>query len=203
VNSTIYDEFLHSPEFQAVSRFCGERRAERSQVPLIRHIHEGRAIINALARRLPDGRLFGVYHAVHAYTLHPLFQNDADLMTVGLTYMREAEADNLSPANIMFAMEYRARANAWLSDKVYTANFNDGGPGIVQCRGGKPDAGPLPEVHAMLIADKVQNRKDFLAHHKGTHARSAELDLYFRVWLEHLGVSDSLYQTLSAAAEAV
>lgn len=196
------DEFLHAPEFQAIATFYGDRRAERSQVPLIRHIHEGRAIIKALGRKLPNGTSFGLYHAVHAYTLHPLFQNDAELMTFGLDYARQAEAENLSPVNIMLAMEYRARANAWLADKVYMANFNDGGRGILQ-RTGKPDAGPIPEVHAMLIADKVQNRKDFLRYHKGTHARSAELDLYFQVWLEHLGVSNSLYDTLCHAAEAV
>lgn len=198
----VSDEYLHAPEFQAIANFYGERRAERSQVPLIHHIHEGRAIIKALGRKLPNGTSFSLYHAVHAYTLHPLFQNDAELMTFGLDYARQAEAENLSPTNIMLAMEYRARANAWLSDRVYMANFNDGGPGILQ-RTGKPDAGPIPEVHAMLIADKVQNRKDFLRHHEGTHARSAELNLYFQMWLEHLGVSDSLYEQLCQAAEAV
>jgi len=48
----------------------------------------------------------------------------------------------------------------------------------------------------MLVADKVQNRKDFLAYHKGTHARSDELDYYFKLWLRRLDISEERYQEL-------
>ena len=40
----------------------------------------------------------------------------------------------------------------------------------------------------MLIADKVQNRVDFLQHHRHVSARADALDRYFRLWLERLGV---------------
>jgi hypothetical protein len=46
----------------------------------------------------------------------------------------------------------------------------------------------------MLIADKVQNRKDFELYHEATHPRSKELAMYFRLWLEKLGVSEENYQ---------
>ena len=40
----------------------------------------------------------------------------------------------------------------------------------------------------MLVADKVQNLKDFVLHHLGSHKRSDELYRYYHRWLQHLGV---------------
>lgn len=188
--------FLHKvrswPEYRAISDHYGVRRAERSQVPLINHIHEGIVIIGALDGMLPDGRRFGERSAAAGYCLHPLFQNDNDLLTVGQRYAHGVHR----PSMVMYAMEYRWRANNWLSDKVgigdYGLQFRD-----------TPDAGPMPEVRAMLIADKVQNYKDFLAHHKGKHVRSAELDLYFEVWLEQLGIDEPTFKKLCAVAAEV
>ncbi|WP_437969795.1 hypothetical protein WMF04_11090 [Sorangium sp. So ce260] len=48
---------------------------------------------------------------------------------------------------------------------------------------------PLEEVNHLLRADKIQNYKDFLLHHRGTHPRRVELDRYFNQWLARLGVS--------------
>ncbi len=53
---------------------------------------------------------------------------------------------------------------------------------------------PLPEVNQMLIADKIQNRKDFELYHQKTHPRNQELQLYFRNWLEKSGISEDRYQ---------
>ena len=50
----------------------------------------------------------------------------------------------------------------------------------------------------MLIADKIQNRKDFELYHKETHPRSAELDKYFRNWLQKLNIDESFYQEIIA-----
>lgn len=180
-----------SAEFDAIASFYGDRCAERSGVPLINHIHEGVAIILALRCQLPNGRHFHNYGPVHAYCLHPLFQNDAELTTVG---MRAMQTGDLGRLPVALAMEYRACANAWLSDKVRTVGSH------MLCDG-KPSAGPLPEVAAMLIADKVQNYKDFLQYHDGKHPRSVELSQYFQIWLGHLGVSDELFGDLCVVAE--
>jgi hypothetical protein len=182
------------PEYRAIAEHYGARRAERSRVPLINHIHEGIVVISALDGTLPDGRSFGDIAACAGYCLHPLFQNDQDLHTVGQRYLRNVPHPMAGP--VMLTMEYRWRANAWLSDKVEKGAVS---PQLV----GGPDAGGLPEVRAMLIADKVQNYKDFLLHHKGTHARSDELDVYFRTWLEHLGVDMFMFHELWKLAAEV
>lgn len=175
------------PEYAAIEGHYGIRRAERSKVLLINHIEEGIVIIGALDGKLPDGCSFQETPACAGYCLHPLFQNDQDLHTVGQRYADSVHRPLAGP--VMLTMEYRWRANAWLSDKV------EKGAVSLQLVGG-PDAGGLPEVRAMLIADKVQNYKDFLAHHWRKHARSDELDLYFRTWLEHLGIGEETFHRL-------
>jgi hypothetical protein len=57
---------------------------------------------------------------------------------------------------------------------------------------------PFDEVRLMLVADKVQNRRDFERHHLGMHPRSAELDAYFRRWLAFLDVDEPRYRSLVA-----
>jgi hypothetical protein len=76
-------------------------------------------------------------------------------------------------------MEYRNVANAYLSKRRLTKTMSLG----AQVR-----LSPLKEVNDMLIADKVQNFKDFKIHHSKTHPRAAELNGYFTNWLLRLGV---------------
>lgn len=141
--------------------------AKRSKVPLINHINEGLVILDALgeSQRVKD-----------AFCIHPMLQHDRDLAA----NWKEV-ADTCDSETILFAMEYRSTANAFLSDKVRGAEYYD----IL--------LSPIKAVNNMLIADKVQNRKDFELYHLGTHARSDELNRYFQIWLERLGVRENIY----------
>ncbi len=163
------DMLKRGPEYLAISQFYGTRRAKRSQLPLMNHINEGVTVLE---------RIGASYHAMAAFCLHPLFQPDEELRTVGLSYALYTAG--LRPA--VLTMEYRRVANAHLSHHV------------------KPETGvmlsPLKEVNDMLIADKVQNRKDFDLFHKGTHPRSDRLTEYFAEWLDALGISEERYQEL-------
>jgi len=137
------------------------------------HIEEGLAILEAIgADQL----------AKDAFCLHPLVQGDSDLQhslqpgSVLSAFPVEARA-------VALAMEYRAVANAYLSH---------------HCTGpaDRPGLSCIAEVNQMLVADKVQNRKDFERYHLGSHPNSRVLSQYFANWLSALGVSEAQYQEL-------
>ena len=148
-----------SREFDLIREFYGDKRAERSQVPLINHIIEGVDILDFIEAEL-------VVKA--AFCIHPLVQGDAELAD-NFDYLRKVVAADV----LGLAMEYRSVANEYLSKRVISD--------ISEIR-----LSPLPEVNQMLIADKVQNYKDFLIYHHGTHPRNTELVTYFNNWLARL-----------------
>ncbi len=167
--------FEQNPHYRAVADFYGERCAERSGVPLINHIHEGIAVLISIGSTV---------RAMEAYCLHPLLQDDdalAACLKPDSVFARYA----LSPEVVALAMEYRACANAYLS-RHYR------GPDdaiVLSC---------LPEVVDMLVADKVQNRKDFELFHLESHPKSAVLAGYFGNWLRRLDISEERYEELLA-----
>ncbi len=159
----ILHSIQRSKEYRAIVREHGSRRAARSGVPYLNHLDEGLLIL------VDEGADSAT---MRAFAIHPLLQVDEDLARwIG-------RLDDLSddPRVLVLAMEYRNIANGYLSTRTVA------GPNEV-------DLGPLPEVAAMLRADKIQNYKDFLLHHRETHPRRAELDRYFRIWLARLGLS--------------
>ena len=157
-------------EYKLISAHYGDKVAKRSQVPLMNHINEGLIVLD---------RINATVYAKQAFCIHPLLQADEDLKA-----NFNAVAFACSPAVVMLAIEYRSVANEFLSDKVVGATFDD------------IRLSPLFEVNEMLIADKIQNRKDFEQYHLGTHARSDELDKYFKIWLQRLGVGKEMYQSM-------
>lgn len=147
---------------EQITQYYDGAKAERSQVAKINHIQEGLVVLHHLKASRA---------AMDAYCLHPMFQADADFST------NIAKGVQMSSRAAMLTMEYRWRANSWLSDRVSKFGVS-----------GWPDVGPLPEIRQMLIADKVQNFKDFREYHKGEHERSFELGIYFQIWLAALGI---------------
>ena len=161
-------------EYKLISQFYKDRDAKRSQVPLMNHINEGLIILDAIS---------ATEYAKQAFCIHPLVQPDKDLKK-----NFNAVAFACSPAVVMLAMEYRNVANAYLSDKI-----NTDWPLTLS---------PLDEVNDMLVADKVQNRKDFITYHQGTHSRSDELTRYFDAWLDALGIDATTYESLCKRIDA-
>ena len=162
-------------EYRLISAHYGNQVAKRSQVPLINHINEGLIVLE---------RISATEQAKRAFCLHPLLQTDNDLKR-----NFPMVADTCNAWVVMLAMEYRNIANAFLSDKIPAQQYS-----TIQLS-------PLFEVNEMLVADKVQNRKDFITYHKGKHARSEELDIYFKKWMVALDISEETYNSLCKVIE--
>lgn len=157
-----------------IKDYYRDKRAKRSGVPYINHIIEGLDILSWIG---------AANNTKEAYALHPIFQEDATLSNNLFYYTKVVDA-----RIVALCMEYRNVANRGLScyqvdnpDKIYLS--------------------PLPQVNEMLIADKVQNRKDFLTYHYGKHPKSIELDIYFKNWLRALQVTEAMYNELCKVIE--
>jgi hypothetical protein len=159
-------------EYKMISLYYGDRVAKRSQVPLMNHINEGLIVLE---------RISATDAAMRAFCVHPMLQADADLKANKHLY--------LEPEIMMLAMEYRNIANAFLSDKMDDTIIGD------------IKLSPLFEVNEMLIADKVQNYKDFITYHRDTHPRSRELSRYFLNWLAALNIPATTYESLCKAID--
>lgn len=161
------------PAYAAIEAFYGDRRARRSGRYLMEHIDEGLYLLG----------VFGAAQVeLDGWCLHPLVQGDDDLRA---TWSRGAAPwRGVDPRAVLLAMAYRHTANRWLSHHPTPA--------------AAPQS-PLPEVARMLMADKVQNRKDFERHLRGDLPNSDRLDAYFAGWLRGLGISEQRYVELARA----
>lgn len=163
----------NSAGYDLISKYYNNRVADRSQVPLINHINEGLIVLAELGADSDT---------MEAFCIHPMLQDDSDLLS-----NFDTVAALVSTTVMALAIEYRSVANEYLSEKA--------GTGI------KIRLSPLVRVNQMLIADKVQNCKDFIKYHKDTHPRSKELTLYFIEWIDRLEINEEMYQRLCAAID--
>lgn len=152
-------------EYRIISDFYGDKIAKRSGIQLMNHIDEGLYILEKIGAS---------EEAKKAYCLHPIVQGDDGL---------KEDSHLLKDIDyrvIINSIEYRSVANEYLSYREIKS--------LDEVR-----LSPLKDVNDMLIADKIQNRKDFELYHLGNHDRSEELDQYFKNWLEVLGISEDFY----------
>lgn len=153
-------------EYQMVQQYYGETCTDRTGIHMMNHIDEGIFILDQIgASEL----------AIRAYIIHPLLQSDGDM----LAFFGGDGPEVIPPRVLLLATEYRNIANAHLS------YHKSGSDSFL--------LSPLKDVNDMLIADKIQNRKDFELYHSDTHPRAARLEQYFTEWLEKLGVSEERY----------
>jgi len=145
--------------YKFIRDYYGNKTTERSKIPLINHIDEGIDILY----ELNSDEI-----TIQAYCLHPFLQNDVDFKNNLLKI-----PTFVSPITAALTVEYRRVANSYLSkDKVESfVGFS--------CK----------EVKDMLVADKIQNNRDFIKYHEGTHPRSKELRKYFNNWEELLEIN--------------
>jgi hypothetical protein len=162
----VVGRFIEVYEYRVIAEQYGDKQAARTGLYYMNHIDEGLAVLAGLGAN---------ERAKRAFCLHPLVQDDAALSRY-YTYADQLTAD---PHVLTLALEYRHIAQSTPSSRV-------------PARAQDIPLSPLSDVNDMLRADKLQNYKDFITHHRATHPRAAELDRYFRLWLERLDVDDDL-----------
>lgn len=164
------DKHKNTYYYNAIQDYYSGKSAERSRLPYMNHIDEGIVILDIL--RAP-------YMAIEAFCLHPLFQGDEQLKK----FYNNKELHALMGSRVMqLVMEYRNVANNFLPI-ANTLSYKE------------PKLSPIENVNWMLLADKIQNYKDFLKYQRHPHmglkpTMSKEkwdnLDLYFQRWLQVL-----------------
>lgn len=166
-------DVFKSTEFKLVWDFYEgfNQRANRSHVSKINHIIEGIGVLEYLNADT---------QTIRAFCLHPLLQMDDDITKHILSI------EHCSSIAVALAVEYRNCANAYLCRPETDHYTDEDMPNI-----------PLPQVQQMLVADKVQNFKDFLIHHYQTHERNHQLYAYFVNWLTHLGYTQEDFNDMS------
>ena len=162
----VIDGSFNLPEYKLVESQYGDGQAKRSKIWFMNHIDEGMIILNYINSNIA---------AKAAFCLHPLLQIGEDLSN---NFQSLAMNPLISKEHFGLALEYRNIANQYLSNHYVSNDDNI-------------TLSPLKEVNDMLIADKVQNYKDFLLYHKGTHPRSDILENYFKNWLKKLNCEDT------------
>ncbi len=164
VEHVVLNRFLETAEYKAIDSFYKNKKAKRSGMLLMNHIDEGLAILDFLGADEITKK---------AYCLHPILQGDDSLNS----NYNSMNFKNFDPKALILAMEYRSVANEYLSHRKISS--------VEEIR-----LSPLKEIQEMLKADKIQNYKDFLLYHQGTHPRTKDLELYFNNWLEKLEIKD-------------
>tara|TARA_R110000851_G_scaffold50092_1_gene119996 strand:- start:2503 stop:2988 length:486 start_codon:yes stop_codon:yes gene_type:complete len=149
-----------SQAYQLIAEYYGNKTTKRSGITLINHIDEGRIILDHL--NTSD-------IVKDAYYLHPLLQSDEYFIV-----NKEMSFDGVNTQSIILTCEYRRVANSYLSfmnKKEFVG---------LTCL----------EIKKMLIADKIQNYKDFMLYHYPTHEKSDRLYEYFHDWFEILKINN-------------
>lgn len=155
--------------YHLIQKHYMDKKAKRSGIPYMNHIDEGLLILE---------HINATDVAKDAYCIHPILQSDESLRD-NMHFVSEVDYETL-----IVTMEYRNVANRYLSNRRLE------NPADIYL-------GPMKDVHDMLVADKLQNYKDFVLYHRDSHARSAELELYFNNWFSRLKISEEMVQEYS------
>lgn len=171
---------IMSIAYEAIKKYYGNERAKRSGLLKMNHINEGLAILQPLGASSA---------AMAAFCIHPMLQDDREIAANWPEIVLKLDDSAQGMAAFGLAMEYRNVANRGLRQE-----WEKGGRGPLYL-------GPMKMVQLMLIADKVQNRKDFEAHYKEEGPERESLNAYFKAWMSALGVSEIDYQRLVGVAK--
>ena len=167
--------------YQLIKEHYGTRHSNRGNRPHIAHIQEG-----AWLHFHENG-----WNPIvqEAWCIHPLFQGD-DTLIKSLTHPENWQS--VQAGALIQTMEYRNIANG------YTSKMPLRDPSRILLS-------PIPEVNQLLMADKLQNRKDYEQYVRPNLSKEEQtrLDTYFAAWFARLNIGEEKYrETIGQLAEA-
>lgn len=148
-----------SNAYQIIKKYYGSDKAKRSGIALINHIDEGLIILDYLGTNR---------FTKDAYCLHPMFQSNNDF-NKNIFF----DLKGVDYSSVILTIEYRNVANSYLSSSDIKNHL-----GFTNLY-----------IKKLLIADKIQNYKDFMIYHKNSHDNADRLYNYFWNWFGLLGLS--------------
>jgi hypothetical protein len=153
--------------YNLIAKYYSDTKAKRSGLYYINHIEEGIYILEKIGADSDT---------ISAWCIHPMMQSDDDFKN-----FYENNLFKNIPSNILLlGAEYRNIANAHLSRHYKKI----------------PKLSSITQVNEMLIADKIQNKKDFECYVR--HADNAQrLCEYFDEWFCALNISQKTYEEFS------
>lgn len=173
-NGVSHVSMSNTVAYDLVQQYYEDKYAKRSGLHYMNHIDEGLTILSAL----------DVHPVVKAaFCVHPIYQdNQTDLIS-----QFEAYATWQSDVARMARLYARA-ANAFLPVDVASGKYPP------KLETDRPTVEMADAVRHMLIADKIQNRKDFEAN-LGQFSREQAYPLrrYFDLWFDVLNITEQQY----------
>lgn len=157
---------LKLPTYYTMVRdYYGDNKTERSDVYYMNHIREGIVVLHELFKYWSKHIHMNWDEVFACYCLHPIYQNYAngDESCEEYIYIK-SEYDEVG-------FEYARVANAYLSTRVID-DLDD------------IDFKTSKAVKFALVADKIQNYKDFIKYHHLTHKGRRRLFNYFHNWFD-------------------
>jgi len=162
--------------YNLIYEYFKDKRTSKS-VSYMKHIDEGIKILE----NINAGKL-----TIEAYILHPFIQCFNLKGANGKIIMTQEEMEKyfniyeIEPEIIAKLFLYRKFANSYLcSSETDYISYKQVKFLLIGLHN-------YQDIVKMLIADKIQNYKDFLKYRKNDHKRSKELDYYFNIWLKVL-----------------
>lgn len=148
--------------FNLINEYYGTKCAKRSGQPYMAHILEGLNVLKAINAS---------ENAKKAFMIHPIFQSDEDFNNnIGIY------SHAIDPYILCLVLEYRKVANSYLSNMNMDLNTFE--------------ISKNKDVNDMLIADKIQNFKDFIYYYNKGDKKYRQLYNYFDNWLTLLEVDN-------------
>lgn len=159
--------YQNSAEYQAIQSIYGDQKTlQGNGVPFMNHINEGLHILH---------RIKASDNAQRAYCLHPIMQvNGLADEFLSSSYLKEVD-----PRALVTAGMFANTVNAFPLGQFISGNL----VGNVEEAAGLIKRN---DVMDMILAEMVQNYKDFLNHEGQTDPDRAEINEYFLTWLRFL-----------------